>query len=75
MDMSQSEMTPVSEQQATQKTGIGSYISDVLLSMMFPITVLYHGTKYLIKGEHLKGILLFVIVAIELIVAFSVLEF
>jgi hypothetical protein len=70
--MSQNEVSPVSEQQVAKKSGIGSYLSDALLSMMFPITVLYYGTRYLLKGEYLKGILLFAIVAVELIVVFSV---
>jgi hypothetical protein len=62
------------KQQAIQQEGLWSYIGTVLISMMFPITVLFQGPRYLIRREYWKGILLFAIVAIELIIVFSYLE-
>ena len=62
------------EQLAKEKEGIGSYIFNIVLSMLFPIVMLWYGPKYLIKGEYLKGILLILIVAVELIIVYSYLS-
>jgi len=59
------------EKAKEEKEGIGSYIFNLVLSMMFPVVALWYGPKYLIKGEYVKGVLLLGIVAVELAIAFS----
>lgn len=49
----------------------GSYISDQIISILFPFLAIWYGPKYLIKGEYLKGIIILVIFAIELYLIFS----
>jgi len=59
------------EQEVTKKEK-GSYISDQIFSILFPIVALWYGPKYLIKGEYIKGIIILVIFAIELYIIFSI---
>jgi len=54
-----------------EKEGIGSYIGNVVLSMLFPFVTLWYGPKYLLKGEYVKGIVLILIVAVELTIVLS----
>ena len=54
------------------KESKGSYVSDQIISILFPIVALWHGPKYLIKGEYLKGIIILAIFAIELYFIFSI---
>ena len=53
------------------KKSSGSYISDQIISVLFPIAALWYGPKYLIKGDYLKGVIILVIFAIELYFIFS----
>ncbi len=48
------------------KESKGSYVSDQVFSIIFPILALWYGPKYLIKGEYLKGAVILIIFAIEL---------
>ena len=52
-----------------KKGTIGAYLNDVVLSMLFPVWVLWLGPRYLLRGELLKGIVLILIVAVEMTVA------
>ncbi len=54
-----------------QKEGIGAYVGNVILAMLFPIVALWYGPKYLFKGEYVKGIVLILIVGVELFVVLS----
>lgn len=54
------------------KETIGAYIGNVILSMLFPFMALWYGPKYLFKGEYIKGIVIILIVAVELIVVNSI---
>jgi hypothetical protein len=69
--MSQSTNETASQE---NKEGIGGFIGNLVLSMLFPIWALWYGPKYLIKGEYVKGILLIVIVAVEFIVVLSIMD-
>ena len=55
-----------------KKETVGAYIANVLLSMLFPFMALWYGPKYLLKGELMKGIVIMLIVAAELIVVYSI---
>ncbi|MFQ5943241.1 MAG: hypothetical protein ACE5JF_06785 [Anaerolineales bacterium] len=44
----------------------GSYVSDQILSVLFPFLALWYGPKYLLKGDYPKGIVILAIFAIEL---------
>jgi len=52
-----------------KKGTVGAYLSDVVVSMLFPVWVLWLGPRYLLRGELLKGIVLILIVAVEMTVA------
>ena len=52
-----------------KKDTVGAYLSDVVVSMLFPVFALWFGPRYLLDGKFLKGIVLILIVAVELIVA------
>lgn len=51
-----------------KEEGIGQYIFNIVLSMIFPFMVLWYGPKYLFNGKYLKGILIILIVATEFII-------
>ena len=53
------------------KESKGSYISDQIISILFPIVALWYGPKYLIKGEYLKGTAILAIFSIELYIIFA----
>lgn len=55
-----------------KKETIGAYVGNVILSMLFPFMVLWYGPKYLLKGEYIKGIVIILIVAVELIIVNSI---
>ena len=54
-----------------EKETIGAYITNLVLSMLFPIVALWYGPKYLLKEEYAKGIVIIVIVAVELYIVMS----
>ena len=54
-----------------EKEGIGSYIGNVVLSMLCPIVALWYGPRYLLKGEFVKGIVLILVVAGGLAIVLS----
>jgi hypothetical protein len=56
-----------------KKDTVGAYLSDVVVSMLFPVFALWFGPRYLLDGKFLKGIVLILIVAVELIVVWSLL--
>jgi hypothetical protein len=62
---------PASEISNEKKETVGAYITNVLLSMLFPFMALWYGPKYLLKGELIKGIVIILIVAAELTVVYS----
>ena len=54
-----------------EKEGVGSYIGNVVVSMLCPIVALWYGPKYLLKGEFVKGLVLILIVGGGLAIALS----
>jgi hypothetical protein len=63
----------ITHKKEREKGSIGSYIRDVVLSMLFPILALVHRPLYVLKGQYVKALLLILIVAVELIIVWSVL--
>ena len=47
---------------------IGEFIGNLVISMLFPVAMLWFGPRYLIKGKYVKGIIIIVIVATEFII-------
>lgn len=57
-----------------KKEPIGTYIINVITSMLFPFIVIWFGPKYLLKKEYLKGILIILIVVAEFLILGSIFE-
>ena len=63
------------EQEGQEKTEtVFGYVFNVVFSMLFPIVALWYGPKYLLTGAYVKGVLLIVIVAVEVIVVWSMIS-
>jgi len=50
-----SEVVNNDKEDKEEKKASGSYISDLIISILIPIAGLWYGPKYLIKGEYVKG--------------------
>lgn len=56
------------------KNSKGSYLSDQIISILFPIAAVWYGPKYLINKEYLKGAIILGIFAIELYIIYTVMS-
>jgi tryptophan-rich sensory protein len=54
------------EKQENKEETLGGYISNLILSMLFPFLAIFYGPKYLFGGQIIKGVVLIVIVVAEL---------
>jgi len=45
-----------------KKEGLGEFIPNLIICVLFPFMVLYHGPKYLLNRQYVQGVAIIVIV-------------